>query len=216
VVILSDDVKLARSGRLHVPTAVTAVLLLLIAVVLAYLGWVLPDPGGSLAIPTLIVFGIGSLVALAIWIVTGSIAIAMTAIGLSVVASVWTFEFSMPAKVAWGSSATAQAQAVLLPLATAPRNSFGVVPEQCSMHLTGSVGPLAAPYRECALSTPEGSLVRFTATRGPIRGLGYTDLGGATFPDECSRHLTGQWWMFTGTTSGTGDCPIGYQFNGGP
>jgi len=56
----------------------------------------------------------------------------------------------------------------------------------------------------------------FTATGGPTLGLGYTNLGGAAFPDECSRHLTGEWWMFAGTTSGTGDCPIGYQFNGGP
>lgn len=67
VVVLSDDVKLADGGRLHSPAVVVAALLLSIAVVLGYLGWVLPCPGGSLAVPAVIVFGIGSVAALAMW-----------------------------------------------------------------------------------------------------------------------------------------------------
>lgn len=74
---------------------------------------------------------------------------------------------------------------------------------------------MEAPYRLCALSTREGSGVSFTATGGQVRGLADTTLGGAMFPDECARQLTERWWMFTGTTSGTGDCPIGYRFYGG-
>jgi hypothetical protein len=78
------------------------------------------------------------------------------------------------------------------------------------------VGPINAPYSRCAVSTPEGHFVLFTAV-GHNGGIGFTDRFAATFQDECTRHLTGKWWMFTSETKGTpGGCPIGYQFHVGP
>ncbi len=215
VVVLVNEVKLADAGRLRLPVALTAAIVTLVAIVLGYLGWVLPSPGGSLVIPTLIVFGIGCVAGIACWIITGSRATAVAILGVTVLASVWTFSFSLPASVIWGSNATSQAHTALQQLASSPRNQYGVPLRPCSTRTTGSVGPIGAPYRQCAVSTPEGHFVIFTAAGRTGRGLGYTDIGAATFPDQCSRHLTGEWWMFTEDSSGTGGCPIGYQFHGG-
>ncbi len=216
MVALADEVKLAQDGRLRVPRLVTATILVAIAIVLGYLGWVLPSPGGSLVFPTLIVFGSGCASGIVYWIITGGRATAVTVAAITVTASVWTFAYSLPTSVAWDSSATSQAQAALLQLSSSPRSHYGIPLHPCSTKLIGRVGPINAPYRECAVSTPEGHFVLFTVAGQNARGVGYTDRGAATFLDECSRHLTGEWWMFTRSTSGTGDCPIGYQFNGGP
>jgi hypothetical protein len=214
VVALIDKVKVA-DGRLHLPLALTAAIVMLVAIVLGYLGWVLPSPGGSLVVPTLIVFGIGCAAGIACWIIAGSWVTAVAVVGVTVLASVWTFSFSLPASVAWDSNATSQAQTALQQLASSPRNQYGVPLRPCSTRTTGSVGPIGAPYRQCSVSTPEGHFVIFTAGGLTGRGLGYTDVGAATFPDQCSRHLTGEWWMFTRDSSGTSGCPIGYQFHGG-
>ena len=207
--VLAPDVRVRLSGLLN------GAILSSIAILLGYLGWALPSPGGSLVVPTLIVFGIGCAAAVIYWIATGSKMVTIVAAAITVVASVWTFAFSLPTSVAWGSNATAQAQVALRQLALTPRDAAGVTQPQCSTKRTGSVGPLDAPYRQCAFSTPQGTMVTFTVTGGPPRGLGYTNQGAATFPDECSRHLIADWWMFTGETSGTGDCPFGYRFHGG-
>ena len=215
MVVLVDDVKLADGGGLHLPVAVTSAIVALVAIGLAYLGWVLPSPGGSLVVPTSVVLGIGCAAGIACWIITGRWATTAAVLGVTVLAAVWTFSFSLPARIAWDSNATSQAQTALQHLASSPRNPYGVPLRPCSTMGTGSVGPIDAPYRECAVSTPEGHFVIFTAAELTGRGLGYTDIGAATFPDECSRHLTGEWWMFTRESSGTGGCPIGYQFHGG-
>jgi len=215
VAVLVDEVKVADDGRLHLPAALTTAIVTSVAIVLGYLGWVLPSPGGSLVVPTLIVFGIGCAAGIACWIIPGSWATAVAVLGVTVLASVWTFSFSLPASMAWDSNATSQAQTALQQLASAPRNQYGVPLRPCSTMVTGSIGPIGAPYRQCPVSTPEGHFVIFTTAGLTGRGLGYTDVGAATFPDECSRHLTGEWWMFTQDSSGAGGCPIGYQFHGG-
>jgi hypothetical protein len=101
-------------------------------------------------------------------------------------------------------------------LKSAPKDSGGVPLHPCSVVTSGSIGPLPAPYRQCAISTSEGQIVRFTATGDMSgHGLAYTDVGATTFEDECSRHLVGKWWMFDGNSNQTGTCPFGYQFRGG-
>lgn len=215
VVVLTDEVAAAHSGKLRVPGLIAALILLPLAILLGYLGWVLPSPGGSLVVPTLVVFAIGSIAGLACWIVTGSTATTLAAVTITIVASVWTFLFSLPATVSWGSNATAQAQEALVRLDSGPRSSVGLPLHPCSTVVSGSVGGIDAPYRQCAVSTPQGHFVIFTAVGQRTRGLTYTDVGAGTFQDQCTHHLIGEWWMFTGSTDGMGGCPIGYQFHGG-
>lgn len=215
VVLLANEVTEVRQGRLRVPWVVAALILSSVGILLFYLGWILPSPGGSVVVPTLVTFGIGCVAGLALWIATGSRAIPITAVTITLVASVWTFQFSLAASVAWGSNATAQAQEALARVKSGPRSAVGIPLHPCSISKTGSVGKLDAPYRQCAVSTPEGHFVTFTPEGQPTRGLAYTDVGPGTFPDQCTRHLIGKWWMFTGSSDGMGGCPIGYQFHGG-
>jgi hypothetical protein len=175
------------------------------------LGWVPPSAGGSLAIPTLIVFGIGCAIAIAWWIGFRDWAVVASVIAITIGASIWTFAFSVPASVTWGSSATLQAQSAISRLGSSPTQAYG---DRCSNIETGAVGPIDAPYRQCTGFTPSGGYVIFTAASQTTRGLVYADRGGVTFGNECSRHLVGKWWMFTAETSGEGACPIGYQFQG--
>jgi hypothetical protein len=191
--------------------------------VLGYLGWVLPSPGGSLAVPTAIVGAVGAAAAGVAWVVAcfrpswrDLWAFAVTTLVLTVLAVVWTFQFSLAAAMAWDLHATPSAKSFLLQVQRGPHHANGVPVDPCTTVPTGSIGPLHAPYQECAVSSPEGHFVLFTAIgTGPVRGLGYTDGGAATFQDECSRHLVGQWWMFVQESSGTGLCPFGYRFHGG-
>jgi hypothetical protein len=173
-------------------------------------------------IPTLIVFGVGAVIAAGCWVLAcfrpqsrSLWAFAIVVGTFAVAASSWTFEFSIPASLAWDSSATAKAQLTLSQLSHAPRGPLGAPTTPCTDVAFGDVGPLQAPYRECAVSTNEGHFVTYDSLTTPGRGLGYTDAGAATFPDECSRHLVGEWWMFVEDRSGLGNCPIGYQFHGG-
>ncbi len=195
---------------------------LLVGLTLGYLGWVLPTPGDSLLFPTLIVAGIGLVIAVAagvfalhpnlqvLWVFCG--------VGLvfTVAASLWTYQFSIPASIAWDSHATQLAQQTLAQVNAEPLVN-GVPPGRCWTVVNGSVGDIQAPYQMCGTSTPEGHFVTFSAVdAGPKGGgLGYTDRGAATFPDACSTHLFGKWWMFSNNTDGMGSCPVGYTFHGG-
>jgi hypothetical protein len=186
------------------------------AIVLGVLGWILPTAGGSLAIPTLIVFGIGCAIGVGFWFISGTWASLVCIAAITVLASVGTFAFSLPVAMVFDSGATSQAQAALVQLASSPKGRFGVPLYPCVTVVTGSVGPVNAPYQRCAVSTPVAHFVLFTAV-GHDGGIGFTDSAAATFLNECTRHLTGKWWMFTAQTKGTpGDCPIGYQFHNGP
>ena len=137
----------------------------------------------------------------------------------TVPAAIWTFECALPAAIKW-SDATGQAQDALSLLQHSAQNRHGTVPPQpCVVHFTGSVGPLAAPYKECAIWTPVGHLVTFMANSPKASGgLVYTDRPSASFEDECARHLVGDWWMFAPSTDSNGNpgsCYFGYRFAGG-
>jgi len=205
----------ARPPRLPVPAAAAAAVLALVTVALGYLGRVLLVPGGSLAVPASIVGAIGGAVAALGWMVTRSRATAAAALAPAVIASEWTFSFALPVSMAWDGGATPQARADLRHLASSPRSRFGIPLHPCTTVGAGHVGSIDAPYRACSVGTPEGHVVVFTAAGRSTRGIAYTDIGSATFPDACARHLTGNWWMFTQDGGGTGRCPIGYGFHGG-
>jgi hypothetical protein len=132
----------------------------------------------------------------------------------TVLACVWTFQFSLPAHLEWNSGATNQAQQTLVHLSRLPRGPDGARSEPCTMVSTGSIGPLSAPYKECAEYTFAGHFVTYDSVQSPEHGLGYTDVGAATFQDECSRHLVGEWWMYSPEENGVGACPFGYHFHG--
>ncbi len=196
-----------------------------VAIALGYLGWILPAPGGSIFLPTLLVSGLGFSIAAVSWLVAsvrprpGVRPFALGVAVVAVVGAVWTFQFSLPASIAWDSSATTHAQAVLANLEAMAKGHHGVAPLQpCVKHTDGAVGPLDAPYTTCGTWTPEGHFVNFSVG-SPVnaRGLGYTNVGPATFPDQCERHLVGDWWMFTSSNDARdpGMCPIGYHFQGG-
>ena len=205
-------------------TQLAAVLAVAIsALILFYLGWVLPSVGGSLVVPTLIVLGTGVAFVLVIGLILRARAsrteLIVLIVGSLVVvgaAAVWTFQFALPLAL-WTSGATAQARAALSQAARTPQGILETAPAQpCVNHTSGSVGPLRAPYSVCATSTPEGQFVTFTSQSG---GLGYAEPGAENpYPDECVRHLYGNWSMFTDPSDSNGDpgsCPIGYQFQDG-
>lgn len=216
MVLLAPQVTLDRDEPQQLPVVVTGAVLFVTAILLSVLGWVLPTAGGSLVIPTLIVFAIGCAIGIAFWFISGTWASLLCLAAITAAASVWTFAYSLPTAMVLDSNATSQAQAALVQLASSPRGRYGIPLHPCVTEEVGSVGPINAPYGRCAVSTPEGHFVTFTAA-GHDGGIGYTDRFAATFPDECTRHLTGKWWMFTAETKGTaGGCPIGYQFQDGP
>jgi hypothetical protein len=194
---------------------------------LGALGTVLVVSGESLLVPTAIVAAVGGGMALASWVMasfrSGRQAgwiFAVGVVAVTVLACVWTFEYALPAAIGW-SDATAQAQDVFSRLRLAAQDSHGTLPPQpCTVHGSGSVGPLAAPYKECAVWTPVGHSVSFVPTSPSASGgLVYTDRPSAFFADECERHLIGNWWMFSSSTNSNGDpgsCSFGYRFHGGP
>jgi hypothetical protein len=194
-----------------------------VALILGYLGWILPTVGGSLLLPTIIVVGVGvalaatgALIARKFRRPTGRIKVFVVGAAIATtLAGIWAFQFSLPVAL-WSSNATTEAQAALSALGHSATDRNGVAPNApCSTHDTGSLGPLEAPYREYATWTPEGHFVTFTGTHS--QGVGYTNVGATTFPDQCARHLFGDWWMFVGSNnpSEPGQCPIGYRFQGG-
>ncbi len=205
----------------------TAVTVVVIGIGLGALGTSLLTPGHSLAVPTAIVAAVGGGLLLVAWVVAsfraGRQAAWILAVGTAVAtvfACLWTFEFALPASIEW-SDATAQAQAIWSRLEHSPENVHGTVPVQpCIVHSTGSVGPLPAPYKECAYWTPMGHAVSFIASgANSSGGLVYTDRSSSFFADECERHLIGSWWVFAPSTDSNGNpgsCPIGYRFHGGP
>ncbi|HXA31476.1 MAG TPA: hypothetical protein VNV87_04380 [Acidimicrobiales bacterium] len=202
-------------------------LALVVGVGLGYLGWVLTSPGGSLLAPTLIVLGIGLALAGSSWVVAYFTPsrkdlwiFALTCAILSLFAGAWTFWFSLPTAMWSDSGASQQAQNALVKLSREPTNSSGVPINHCWTIETGAIGPLQAPYEECAVATKVTGKaftdVTFTSIDSPHRSIQYTNSGAMAFYDTCYRHLVGQWWMTTWDQSGLGSCPIGYQFHGGP
>jgi hypothetical protein len=170
--------------------------------------------------PTLIVAGLGAVVAFVGFLfalhphLRSLRVFCVLVVGFTIAAAVWTYQFAIPASVAWDGNAVPQAQRAL-----ARANAIGNPLQQCWTIREGSIGPIDAPYTECATSDPGFHIVTFVS--GPVEtgpdvrgGLAYTDRGAGSFADECSRHLIGQWWTFT-RDDGTGGCPVGYRFHGG-
>jgi hypothetical protein len=197
--------------------------LFVVTLLLGYLGWILPSVGGSVIVPTGIVFGIG-LCAVVIGCILAAYRpqwklFAIGAIVGTILASVWTFQFSLAMQVEF-SRATTQANAALSALEHSPSDHHGTVPlSRCTLHSTGSVGPMPAPYLECPIFTPEGHIVTFKRLGNQPGALVYVqDLGFSVnaFPDQCVRPLIGGWSMTTDPQTDTGStCPIGYQDSGG-
>ena len=199
---------------------------IVLGVGLGILGTTLVTVGRSLAVPSAIVAGVGAAVVLVSWVLASfrpqrraGWIFAVSAAAVTVLAAAWTFEFALPAAVAW-SDATAQAQAALRVLQHSPQNYHGTVrPQPCLVHPTGSVGPISAPYKECAIWTPVGHSVTFeSASAGAQGGLLYTNRPSTSFEDMCVRHLVGSWWMFSSAADANGDpgsCSFGYGFLGG-
>ena len=181
----------------------------LVPLFLGYLGWILPSVGGSVVIPTLIVFGIGLLIV----IIGCAVAVdrpqwkpfAVGAVIATILASIWTFQFSLALQIQF-SNATAQATAAL----QRSSSSRDGIPA-CTVHASGSLGPLSAPYRECV----SGQMVTFNPVGNLAAGLIYADNGLVALPDACVRPLMGGWTMFTALSDGTA-CPNGYKFIPGP
>jgi hypothetical protein len=197
-----------------------------IGIALGVLGTVLVTPGHSLAVPTAIVAAIGGGIVLVSWVVASFRSrrqagwiLAVGAAVVTVLACLWTFEFALPAAIGW-SNATTQAQDTFNKLQHDAQNGDGNLPPQpCIVHDSGSVGPLVAPYEECAIWTQEGHALMFTSIGpGASGGLVYTDRPSVFFADECERHLIGNWWMSAPPPASSGDpgtCYYGYQFHGG-
>jgi hypothetical protein len=215
MVVLADrpSAEDAKSDHFSVAQVISA---LTVGLVLVVLGWWLPSPGGSVIVPTLIVFGAGAVLTivgvLALPLVRVNRPVPTWFLGLSSVlvlaVTAWTLYFSMATQLVL-SNADEQATKALAALGVGPGDN-------CKEILEGGVGPQSAPYQQCATSSPQGTFVIFS-TSG--RGLGYTNVGARSFPDECVRHITGEWWMFTQASDDDGNpgsCPVGYVFDGGP
>jgi hypothetical protein len=173
---------------------------------LGYLGWILPKVDGSVVIPALIVFGIGLLIVSIGCAVAEDLPrwkpFAMGAVIATILASIWTFQFSLALQIQF-SNATAQATAAL----QRSSSSQDGLPE-CTVHASGSIGPLSAPYRECVSGQ---MVVTFNQVGNRTAGLIY---GSANVQDGCVGPLMGGWSMFT--LSAEVGCPSGYKFIGGP
>lgn len=200
-----------------------------VGLLLGYLGLVLPAPGGSLIVPA----GFVTTVAVAVAVVGGTYLFVHGARGqsglfvgvvllLAAIAWAWTFEFSLPAQMAWDARASSQAQEALRQVQQGPVDARGIPLHPCRILQAGSIGPLGAPYDECATSYVDGfgnrvNFVLFTPLGARTQGLAYTNIGSATFEDQCYRHLLGDWWAFSGgdLSNPMNPCPFGYEFHGG-
>jgi hypothetical protein len=225
----SPVVTTPKSTAAHWPVAVAVTAAAALGLVLASVGWTLVEPGASLMRPTVTVLGAGAVVVLVAW-VAACFAVrtrwlwtfAVTAAAATALAGAWTFYVVLPASVVLDPAATSQARSALAQ-AAAHQDARGIVRStRCTSHGTAGIGPLAAPYHQCTIWTPLAHLVLFEAW-GPGRsgGLGYIASarpGVTTFPDQCVRHLVGNWWAFGDPSDAGGDpgqCPIGYRFEGG-
>jgi hypothetical protein len=198
--VLETETAEPTRARNHRSVCVALVRALLLGIALGALGWTLPSYGSSIAIPTLIVFGIGALfivgTVIARWRFPKKGHLRLFFIGAAVVtvlASVWTFEFSLPASFALDSSSTAQAQLAL--------RGFNAT-RSCVAITHGSVGSLQAPYMRCV--QPDPGFVTYSPLRGDIPavaqvrsyveqvgpqttgsfGVAYTEVGASTFRDR--------------------------------
>lgn len=127
-------------------------------------------------------------------------------LGFGVASLLWTYFGVLPVSVAFDSSG---AKIARLEVA---RGAQG-----CQLIEQGSVGLLRAPYKICTDVIPGASRVEF-ATPDLYRGYAYVTgrYGGSWFPDQCARHVVGNWWAFFNDAASTvNGCPFGYSAHGG-
>jgi hypothetical protein len=214
-----DPVVEDRGGRPIGRAVIAGLSAVAIGVVAGYVGWTLVTPGASLVLTCITVAAIPLVGLLVGWRWLRSpgdratrrlFVTAATILGIAAVW--WTYAFAMPAALAWDTSATSQAQHAVI--------GVPVDTTRCTAVLTGSIGPLRAPFNRCATSAPRsGSVVYYYAMSGPrtdadpYRGLVFTGGSASGLFDECVRHLTGDWYAFTADPNGL----TGYdQCLGGP
>lgn len=189
---------------------------------LGWLGWRIDGLGNQLDVATLVVVGIGlGLVGVA-WVL-GCFGVARRAlwtfavagVAATVAASLWTFEFALPASLGWNATTTHRARDALAAAARGPLGPTGQPLTPCRIVHRGAIGPLSSPYRVCAgpLTAHLYDVTYFTATR--TMGLDFTNVTSGVLPDECARHLVGSWWAFVDKPTSPGDCPFGYRFEPG-
>jgi hypothetical protein len=192
----------------------------LAGLILLTVGWFLPQPGGSLVEPTVVVVGVGIVVAIVGSMIVRSPSGALFTVivlGLTVLAGIWTFELALPARVDWISNASQEAHTALQEAALRPQTRSGGPVTPCRRETQGTVGPLDAPYQICVYRLGPTQVVTFSKSN-TTSGITYFDgiAGPQYFLDECYRHLAGPWWMFRQSLGGTGSCPFGYRYHGGP
>ncbi len=209
----SEHLVARRSVRLMVASIVVAAA---VGIGLSGLGWLLLSVGGSLLVPALVVALVGAVIATGCWIALGNRRrtklFLASCLAFTLGASLWTFFFALPVSLL--GSATTQAQSEITELTT---HSLRVASAQCKVVRSGTMGLLDAPYRVCGFSPGPGfsPFLNYTSLNGRAdSGLGFTPVGEAAFPDECTRHLEGPWWAWNRAADGVGDCQIGYTCQG--
>jgi hypothetical protein len=211
------DAQLADEG----PVRWTVLLALLIGALVfgaldGYVAYVIESPGTSLAGHCLLVAVIAVAAASLGWSLFRSksrrfrITFTTSILIAGLLATWWSWAFAMPAAMSWDTHATPRALEAL--------KGIGVERSVCVIVTTGSIGPLHAPYQQCAINGQPGSQIQFTARSGggksdvsPARGLIFTETAANTLSDLCTRHLVGDWYAFTADPSGK----AGYSCRGG-
>jgi len=163
-----------------------------------YFAFTTDSPGASLAGHCLLVAGIALVVAGIGWsflctkgtTVRRVFFVSMLVVGF--LATWWAWAFAMPAAMAWDSGATPNALAAMR---DAPEGKTG-----CVQVSSGSVGPLSAPYQRCA-STYGVEYYASASDPGTAGGLLFQQ-GTTLPPDQCLRHLVGNWYAFTEDPAG--------------
>lgn len=177
-----------------------------------YLAYVIESPGASLAGSCLLVAFVAGIAAVAGWWFCRkrnrfAARLFVATLGVvGVLAVWWAWAFAMPAAMAWDSSATPGALTALQGLP--PNKSF------CEKVVSGSVGPLDAPYERCAIVGGPGATVTYYAgntANSPARGLIFFEGSRIVGTDQFVRHLTGDWYAFSLDPAGV----LGYSFAGG-
>ena len=180
-----------------------------------FVGFTSVTPGASLATTCALVATMGLIALTSGWVLLRrqrhSVPVRVFVVGtvlFGAAAVWWTWSFAMPTAMRWDPGATSRAQAAL--------RGIGEDRSVCASVRTGVIGPLEAPYRQCAINGPPGSTVEYLVLSGeqvasPSRGLVHSDAPETTFSGECPRHLVGDWYAVTSDPSGL----IGYTCRGG-
>lgn len=125
---------------------------------------------------------------------------------IAVFGILWTYFGALPASVIFDTAAVGTAHYEVALPGTGP----------CRLVQHGSVGKLSAPYKICTRIDGRNSIVEFAT---PNLSRGYAYIMGPSwvswFPDECARHLFGNWWAFhINPYTAVPGCPFGYGGQG--